>query len=629
MTRAPEHERELTPIAEPRVAEAVKRIWGFDTLRPMQAEAIEAALAGTDSLVVLPTGGGKSLCYQAPPLVREELAVVISPLIALMKDQVDGLVANGYPAAALHSMLDPNEVRDIERRAASGELRLLFVAPERLFSGRMDGLLRDARPGAFVVDEAHCISQWGHDFRQEYRRLAELRERFPGVPMHAYTATATRRVREDIVSQLRLRDPAVLVGDFDRPNLVYRVIPRTKKSEQIEEAIGRHPGEATIVYCLSRKDTERVAERLVERSHKAAAYHAGMEPVDRRRVQDDFMAERTDIVVATVAFGMGIDRSNVRCVVHAAMPKSVEHYQQEAGRAGRDGLEAECVLLYSGADAARWRDLMEKSASEAGLAGPPPEQLELLDQITRFCSSMKCRHALLVRHFGQDYGEKADGCGACDVCLGENDPVEDAITTARKILSCVARLQQRYGAQHVVDVLRGGDTQRIRDLGHQTLTTFGLLADTPTKLIRSFIDQLVDDGLLTRTPDQYRVLQLTDEGVAVLKGASEREVRLFQPRQPKRATPRSAAADWEGVDTTLFDGLRGLRRDLAVERGVPAYVIFSDATLRELARKRPASTRAMREIKGVGQKKLAEFGPVFVEHIREHCRETGQEASHA
>jgi len=463
---------------DPRVADVLKRWWGFETLRPMQGEAIEAALAGRDSLVVMPTGGGKSLCYQLPSLVSDSTDVVISPLVALMKDQVDALEAIGYPAAALHSGLSPEERSSILDRLRAGELRLLFSAPERLVnSGLLDTL---ARVGVkrFAIDEAHCISHWGHDFRPEYRQLALLRERFPQASLHAFTATATPRVRDDIASQLGLRDPAVLVGTFDRPNLVYRIVPRTDRVAQTLAILGRHQGEASIVYCISRRETERLAAKLAAEGLLARPYHAGLTVKERHRTQDAFAKETIDVVVATVAFGMGIDRSDVRLVLHTALPKSLEAYQQETGRAGRDGLAAECVLLYSSADVFSWEALVRKSAAESDLDEEEQEslvasQMHHLHAMRRYAQAARCRHAALSEYFGQSYPAKS--CDACDVCLGETAGLPDATVTAQKILSCVARVDQRFGVKHVCEVLRGAKTDAVIRNGHDRLSTYGLL----------------------------------------------------------------------------------------------------------------------------------------------------------
>lgn len=593
------------------IYERLRQHWGYDTLRPLQEEAIRAGLSRHDSLVVLPTGGGKSLCYQIPPLIHGGVDVVVSPLISLMKDQVDGLQTCGYPAAALHSGLTPEERGSIEQAVVNGEIRLLFAAPERLMSGRGRDLLRRIEPTSIVIDEAHCISHWGHDFRPEYRRLTELKSTLPTASWHAFTATATARVREDIVQQLGLRNPIVLVGDCDRPNLTYRVIPRINAKTQALEAIRRHDGQAVIVYCISRKATESLAAWLCERDVDAAAYHAGLSASQRRRVQDRFMQERLQVVVATVAFGMGIDRSDVRCVVHMAMPKSVEHYQQESGRAGRDGLAAECVLLYSSADVLSWRRLMDQAAQEAGESGAPDHQVALLEHMRRFCSSMQCRHKSLAEYFGQTY--EASNCGACDICLDECKAIDDGVVMAQKILSCVARLQSRFGAAHVVDVLRGARKERLRAMGHDRLSVYGLLAETPTPVVHSYIDQLCDIGALRRTEGDRPVIQLTPDAAEFLKG--RREVTLRRPVAVSKSRAAQAEADWAGVDRELFERLRALRRDMAEERGVPAYVIFGDQTLRGLARRRPRSLGEMLEVKGVGKRKLEDFGEVFLDAI--------------
>lgn len=610
------------------ILNVVRRYWGFDGLRPMQEAAIAAGLERRDALVVLPTGGGKSLCYQVPPAVIGRTDVVVSPLIALMKDQVDGLRENGYPAAALHSGLALDEVREVEEGLAADRYRLLFVAPERLLMPRFLAWLERAGVRDFAVDEAHCISHWGHDFRPEYRQLAELKARLAGASIRAFTATATERVRADVAAQLRLVDPLVLVGTFDRPNLTYRVVPRGDTQRQVLQVLGRHRDEAAIVYCLSRKDTETLAAQLAAHGIRAAHYHAGMEPGPRHRTQEAFAEEKLDVVVATVAFGMGIDRSDVRCVIHAALPKSIEHYQQETGRAGRDGLEAECVLLYSGADAVRIERLLERSAGEAAArrgesdaADPGDDGLEaarqLLRHMQRFASGLACRHKTLSEYFGQAYARQ--GCGACDVCLEEVEGVADATVTAQKILSAVARAEG-FGVTHVVDILVGADTERVRGRGHGRLSTYGLLRDLPRPGVTAMVHQLVDQHLLERTAGDRPVLRLNAASWEVLRG--RRSVQLIQPRAKAAAAPaRIDGASWEGVDRDLFDHLRQLRRGLAEARGVPPYIIFNDATLRDLARRRPTSLDAFAGAYGVGERKLHDLGPVFVEHIRRWCAE--------
>ncbi|MBI5762533.1 MAG: DNA helicase RecQ [Planctomycetes bacterium] len=592
----------------------VERFWGYRTLRPLQEEAIRAGLEQRDSLVVMPTGGGKSLCYQVPPLISDHFGIVVSPLISLMKDQVDGLRECGYPAAAIYSGLTGVQVRKITTQAEAGELKLLFVAPERLMTESFQRWLDDLNVHSFAIDEAHCISQWGHDFRPEYRQLAMLKRRFRNASVHAFTATATPRVREDIVAQLGLVEPHVLVGIFDRPNLVYRVIPRVDVHGQILDVVRRHPRQAVIVYCISRRDTETTAEFLKASGIKAAAYHAGLTPEERRTTQEAFSEERLDVVVATVAFGMGIDRSDVRCVIHAAMPKSVEHYQQETGRAGRDGLEAECVLFYSGGDRIRWESLIEKSAEEAY----EPEAViaaakELLGHMQRFCNSPNCRHRVLSEYFGQAY--ERENCEACDTCLDETDVLPESTLMAKKILSCVARVGERFGGGHVADVLLGANTEMVRTCRHETLSTYGLLKGENRKSLMSLISQLVDQGLLDRSPGDRPVLKLNDASWRVMRGQAD--VKLIRPAGVKKT--RVDAESWEGVDMGLFEELRGLRHELATQRKVPAFVIFGDATLRGMARVRPGTVDALASISGVGEKKLAEFSGTFLSRIRSYC----------
>lgn len=604
---------------EGRIVEKVREIWGFDSLRPLQSEAVEAGLAGRDTLVVLPTGGGKSLCYQLPPLLEERTDVVISPLISLMKDQVDGLRLAGYPAVAIHSGQSREEAREAVSEARSGRARLIFLSPERTQTPFFKRLVDELRIRHFAIDEAHCISHWGHDFRPDYRRLSSLKLEFPEASVHAFTATATDRVRRDICEQLGLSDPHVLVGRFDRPNLVYRVRPKTRVDRQIEQVIQRHSDEAVIVYCLSRKDTESVAAHLVASGIPARAYHAGMDAGERTRVQEAFAREELNVVVATVAFGMGIDRSNVRCVIHASLPRSVEQYQQETGRAGRDGLSAELVLFYSYSDVIRWEGLIRKNESEDEPGDPElvAAQIELLTDMQRYCRSLQCRHRALARYFGEGY--ERDDCGACDVCLGEVPALADSVEVAQKILSCVYRLGQSFGAGHLVEVLRGADTEKIRNFGHNRLSTYGILDDFSAGALKDLVYQLIDQGLLERSSGDRPVLRLTGDALRVLRG--NRSVLLQEPREPKVAKAHVPGADWGGVDRGLFESLRSLRRAIANELELPAYMIFSDATLRDLARFRPTDTTGLGLVQGVGKKKLREFGPRFLSLIREYCAE--------
>jgi ATP-dependent DNA helicase RecQ len=612
----------MSPLANFSTADiiaTVRRYWGYSELRPLQEHAIRAGLEQRDSLVVMPTGGGKSLCYQVPAELAQRTDIVVSPLISLMKDQVDGLRECGYPAGALYSGMSPEALRETEEQMMRGRYRLVFVAPERLLTQRFLRFIEHLHVRAFAIDEAHCISHWGHDFRPEYRQLAELKTRFPQASVHAYTATATERVRADITAQLRLRNPAIFVGTFDRANLVYRIVPRIDAQMQVLEILQRHRGEAAIVYCLSRKDSEAMAAFLQRSRLRAAFYHAGMEPDERRRTQEAFAAEAIDVVAATVAFGMGIDRSDVRCVIHAAMPKSIEHYQQETGRAGRDGLEAECVLLYSAADVLRWQSLMEKSAAEADAATEiVAAARQLLDHMRRLCTGVYCRHRKLSEYFGQEY--TTPNCEACDVCLNEVENLADATVTAQKILSCVARAGERFGAEHIVDILLGANTERVRRWRHEQLSTYGLLKDTDRKTLTNMLYQLIDDGLLERTTDERPVLRLNGASREVLRGT--RAVRLLQPKLKVKKT-RLDETSWEGVDGGLFEALRALRRELADERGVPAYVLFSDATLRDMARARPGSATALLNVRGVGERKLADLGERFLEEISSYCRVKG------
>ncbi len=602
----------------------IQRHWGFPTLRPLQEQAMRAALDRRDSLVVLPTGGGKSLCYQAPAVLRGDTTVVISPLISLMKDQVDSLKACGVPAIQIDSTQTSMERSAYEGDVLQGAVRLLFVSPERLVLTDFYQLLRRINVRTFAIDEAHCISHWGHDFRPEYRQLNRLKELFPDASIHAYTATATERVRRDIIGQLGLKNAEVLVGNFDRPNLTYRVLSRREPQKQVLEIINRHAREAGIIYCLRRRDVDDLAPVLQRHGCKALPYHAGLTPEQRHQAQEAFAAEQCDVIVATVAFGMGIDRSNVRYVLHTAMPKSLEHYQQETGRAGRDGLEAECVLLHSGGDFLTWKSILEKSASDPAV-DPSflPSALKHVEDMDRYCRGAVCRHRALVHYFDQGY--EPELCGACDICLGDAEQVADALTVAQKILSCVARVKERFGIGHVVSVLRGENTEGIRKWSHAELSTYGLLRDCQKADVRDWIYQLIGQAVLVQQGDPYPILSLNTASWEVMKG--QRTVRLMQPVRRKKgdkaAKSKAETASWEGVDEELFEVLRGQRRQLAEERQVPPYIIFSDSTLRELARVRPSTLEKMRTVYGIGEAKLRDFGARFLQAMDQHCRERG------
>jgi ATP-dependent DNA helicase RecQ len=606
-----------TSSAERDLAGVLARYWGYTAFRPLQLEAMRAILERRDSVVVLPTGGGKSLCFQAPALVRPGLGLVVSPLISLMKDQVDTLVGNGVAAALYNSTLSADEKTSVRTGLAEGRYRLLYVSPERLAgdgSDRFVASLAGCAVSFVAVDEAHCISQWGHDFRPEYRQLGRLRSLFPGVSLHAYTATATARVRRDIAAQLALNDPHEFVGSFDRPNLVYRVLPRANLKQQILDVLARRKGQAGIVYCSSRREVDALAAWLVEIGVRARPYHAGLADAERSSNQDAFLDEHADVVVATVAFGMGIDRSDVRFVVHAGAPQSLEHYQQESGRAGRDGLEAECVLIYSTADFLKWRVMLERNGELTDA------KRALMRDMERYASSVGCRHSRLVSYFGESYG-KTD-CGACDYCLEELESVADPVVLARKILSCVARVGQRFGAAYVTNVLRGSDVEQVAARRHDTLSTFGLLKDMSVPEVRGYIEQLTGQNLLRQTDTEFPVLELTPTGVALLKDpnaqadlALARQRRLTKERMPRRMRGVEAES-WQDVDRDLFERLREVRLEIARSRGVPPYVIFHDTTLRDMARVKPTTLEALRSVYGVGERKAADLGETFLAEIR-------------
>ena len=599
--------------AEAALLPLLKQYFGFTSFRPLQEEIIRDSLAGKDVFALLPTGGGKSLCFQLPALARDGLTVVVSPLIALMKDQVDALQASGIAATFLNSSLTQDESRKRLRGLHNGEFKLLYVAPERLM---LSGFLADLKKWnvqLIAIDEAHCISEWGHDFRPEYRQISELRKLFPDVPFMALTATATGRVREDIVSHLKLREPKCYVASFNRPNLTYRVLAKNKPFDQLLEFLRARPKESGIVYCLSRKGAESVAERLNENGIKAKPYHAGLTPTERSSHQELFLRDNIRVVCATIAFGMGINKPNVRFVVHYDLPKNIEGYYQETGRAGRDGLPGECVLLFSAGDAVKQTMFIDEKPN------PQEQQIarEQLQQMVHYAESASCRRTELLAYFGEEFS--ANDCGACDNCLSPRGTFDGTIE-AQKFLSCVYRVRQKsgfdFGINQIAEVLTGANTESIRKWQHETVSTYGIGREHNSAEWKAIGRELIRLGLVEerQRAEKFTVLALTDEGQAVLK--ERKPVTLTKPvTTPEPAVHRVGEI---ACDEELFERLRELCKRLADERNLPAYIVFSDVALRQMARSYPENERDFARISGVGEKKLHEFGEVFLMEIALH-----------
>ncbi|MHC5093491.1 MAG: DNA helicase RecQ, partial [Planctomycetota bacterium] len=593
-----------------KIQQALENYWGYSDFLPLQKEAMASLNRGQDCILVLPTGGGKSLCYQAPAMAFDGMAVVVSPLISLMKDQVDSLVECGVSGMRLDSSMSADEQAETLNAIHEGAVKLLYLSPERVLTDGLISLLKKIPLAYFAIDEAHCVSMWGHDFRPEYRQLGRLREIFPDVTIAAYTATATEQVRNDIARQLGLNDPQMLVGSFDRPNLSYKVEAKKNIVTQVCSVLDRHKGESGIIYCIRRNDVNDLCHELQDRGYRVAPYHAGMDAEKRKRNQDRFINDEVDTIVATIAFGMGIDKSNVRTVIHTGMPKSLENYQQESGRAGRDRLEAECCMFYSGGDYGVWKFLMRDMPAAA-----QDVAMDKLNKMYAFCTGAACRHEAILRYFGQAL--EKDNCGACDICLGEVDNIDDALTVAQKILSCIVRLQQQFGSGYTALVLAGSKDKRILENRHDELSTYGLLNHFSKPVIHSWIEQLVGQGYLEKY-GEYNQLAVTDKGRAVLKG--EATPRLLKPAEKKmtrisKPTPES----WEGVDAGLFEELRTFRKQEAREKGVPPFVVFGDATLRELARIRPSSPKLLMTVKGIGAEKRQQYGRAVLTIIKKYC----------
>ena len=599
----------------------LKQFFGFSSFRPLQEEIIRDALEDKDVFAVLPTGGGKSLCFQLPALVRTGLTVVVSPLIALMKDQVDSMTAAGVAATFLNSSLGAGESRGRLRGLHNGEFRLLYVSPERLLlSGFLDDL-KSWNVTAFAIDDAHCISEWGHDFRPEYRKISSLREIFPTVPFMALTATATERVRADVVKQLHLHEPRCYVASFNRPNLTYRVAAKAGAYEQLLSYIRARRGEAGIIYCLARKTTEDIARKLSEDGIKARPYHAGMDAAERSKNQESFLRDESSVICATIAFGMGINKPNVRFVIHYDLPKNIEGYYQETGRAGRDGLPGECLLMFSPGDRMKQMRFIEDKtdAKEREIAR---SQLETMIHYAEVAS---CRREFLLGYFGEKFlneNEGEDGCAGCDNCLAPRQ-TWDGTLASQKFLSCVYRIREKggfaVGMAHVVEVLTGADTEKIRKFSHQSLSTYNIGGEHSRAEWGAIGRELVRLGLLFQNTENFGVLELTDDGLAALK--SRRKITLTKPVAPTEVAHHRAGEI--ACDEVLFEKLRVLRKQLADERSVPPYIVFSDVALRQMARNYPANDGEFSSISGVGEKKLREFGDAFLREIATHLPSEG------
>ncbi|MFC3714957.1 DNA helicase RecQ [Luteimonas soli] len=597
--------------------QTLRQVFGHAAFRGSQAAIVDHVTAGNDALVLMPTGGGKSLCYQVPAILREGCGIVVSPLIALMQDQVEALRQLGVRAEYLNSTLDGETAARVERELLAGGIDLLYVAPERLLTPRFLSLLERSKIALFAIDEAHCVSQWGHDFRREYRELTLLHERWPGIPRIALTATADPPTQREIAERLQLEDARRFVSSFDRPNIRYTVVQKDNGSAQLRDFLQAHRGEAGIVYCLSRRKVEKTAATLVELGYDALPYHAGLDAATRAENQRRFLRDEGVVIVATIAFGMGIDKPDVRFVAHLDLPKSIEGYYQETGRAGRDGEPAEAWLCQGLGDVVLLKQMIENSE-----AGEERKRLERrkLDALVGYCETMRCRRQVLLASFGEEYAAKGPGqpCGNCDNCLS---PAEtwDATVAAQKALSCVYRSGQRFGVAHLVDILRGAENERIHQFGHERLSTFGVGSDLDARTWRGVFRQLVAAGLLDVDTEGYGGLRLTDASRAVLRGEQTVMLRKELPRRKQRersrATGSAAAIELSAGEQPLFEALRDLRTRLAREQNVPPYVIFHDTTLRGITRQRPSTLDELAQVGGIGGTKLARYGEQVLEVV--------------
>jgi len=592
--------------------DTLKRVFGFQAFRPDQEGIIRSILEGRDVFAVMPTGGGKSLCYQLPAKMMRGTVVVISPLISLMKDQVDAALENGISTAFINSSLKPQEMSGVYRRLRNREIELLYIAPERFAMPGFIETLKGIDVSLFAIDEAHCISEWGHDFRPDYLRLSGITGLFPGVPVAAFTATATAGVQEDIINKLGLRSPYTVRASFNRRNLFYRVERKTAVETQILEFLAGHMDEPGIIYCTTRDSVVKTADFLIQRGIKALPYHAGLTPEQRKRHQEAFSRDESTVIVATIAFGMGIDKSNVRFVIHADLPKNIESYYQETGRAGRDGEPARCILFFGRGDIPKIRYFIDQipDDKERSIAA------EKLNQMVRYASHNVCRRRYLLGYFGEDLG--VENCGACDVCTGSVEKV-DITVDARILMSAVSRTGQRFGVRHIIDIITGADTKRIRELRHNTIKTYGAGSHKDKNHWRFLVDELLAQDVIRQEGERYPVLKLTGKGRDVLYG---RDSLTALRREPPRTRHRTVQdGEFKPYDGVLFKRLRVLRKALAEEQQVPPYIIFSDRSLHEMCRCYPATLDALKKISGVGDTKLERYGDAFLREITAYLSE--------
>lgn len=588
----------------------LKTHFGYDSFRPLQKEIIDSIISGNDALVLMPTGGGKSICYQLPALALPGVTIVISPLIALMKDQVDALTANGICAAFLNSSLTPQEQSILMDDVSAGDVKILYIAPERLTSHGFSDFLQSLNVSLIAIDEAHCISEWGHDFRPEYRNLKNLRTKFGDVPVVALTATATERVRDDILNQLGMDESSVFLSSFNRENLHYTVRQKYNGFAQLADFLQSHKDESSIIYCFSRKNTEKIAADLQRSGLKALPYHAGLSKRLRAQTQEKFIRDEAPIIVATIAFGMGIDKPDVRCVIHMDLPKTIESYYQETGRAGRDGLPAECVLFYSYADRRKQEFFIDQMEGdeERNFA------IKKLDDMVEYCQDDACRRSYLLRYFGEDYQIK--NCDSCDNCVTPDDvEMADATEISQKILSAVLKTGERFGAAHVCDVLRGSNKRRIKDLGHDSLSVHGIAKDVSIGALRSYVQSLKKLGYLKQNEGEYPTLCVAGKGKRALM--DREQISLPKQNVIEKKPTKAAGVDIE-YDLELFEKLRVVRKEIADKEEVPPFIIFGNKTLYEMAHHVPKNKEEFSNLFGVGEKKLEAFGEEFLKCISEY-----------